>query len=577
MINAILKFLIEFILEYKRGVKFLKISLKLKLILLSLSILTIFIVITNFITFNNLKGDAPAINLSGSERMRSYKLAHMANLYIDEKDNAKKNELKSNIEKEMSQFKNILTGLETGDEALNLHAENNKDVLQKLQNIDNQWKQFEKEYTNIISSSNISDSNNSLKYINENVNSMVNDINDVVSLLDSNSNKKVLWAKELSSIFLIIALIIIVSSLITIRKTIINHLKDLVQRMKDISSGNGDLTKRININSKDEIGELAKWFNVFVENINHIVMSVKDTSSNVKNISEQISDISYQNSQATETIAVSAQEVSEGSLEQTNQVNDLFDKVNILSQKIESISQIINKVLVHSMETEQEALSGNKDLEVSVTQLNVISNTTNEVSMKLGKLEESSKEIGRIVELITEISDQTNLLALNASIEAARAGESGKGFAVVAEEVSKLADETANATKQIVPIINNIQTETSTTRNDMKHTVDEVNKEVEFMKRCSQSLISIVEKAKETNYGVQSITKINEEITNEFNNIKQTATSISKIANKNSEDTQSVAAAVQEQTASVEEVAASVSSLSELAAELHNKVSGFKV
>lgn len=555
----------------------MKISLKLKLILLSLSVLTIFIVVTNFITFNSLKGDAPSINLSGSERMRSYKLAYMANMYINEKDAAKKNELKSNIEKEMSQFENILTGLEKGDKALNLHEENNKDFLQKLQNVDERWKGFKKEYTNIISSSNIDDSNKSLKYINENVNSMVNDINDIVSWLDSNSNKKVLWAKELSSIFLIIALIIIAASLITIRKTIINYLEDLVQRMKDISSGNGDLTKRININSKDEIGELAKWFNVFVENINYIIVSVKDTSSNVKNISEQISDISYQNSQATETIAVSAQEVSEGSLEQTNQVNDLFDKVNILSEKIEAISQIINNVLAHSMSTEQEALSGNKDLEVSVTQLNVISNTTNEVSMRLSKLEESSKEISRIVELITEISDQTNLLALNASIEAARAGESGKGFAVVAEEVRKLADETADATKQIIPIINNIQTETSVTKTNMKHTVNEVDKEVEFMQKCSQSLISIVEKAKDTYYGVQSITKINEEITNEFNNIKQTATIISEIADKNSEDTQSVAASVEEQTASVEEVAASVASLSELANELHNKVSGFKV
>lgn len=555
----------------------MKISLKLKLILLSLSVLTIFIVITNFITFNSLKGDAPSINLSGSERMRSYKLAYMANMYINEKDAAKKNELKSNIEKEMSQFENILTGLEKGDEALNLHAENNKDFLQKLQNVDNRWKGFKKEYTNIISSSNIDDSTKSLKYINENVNSMVNDINDIVSWLDSNSNKKVLWAKELSSIFLIIALIIIAASLITIRKTIINYLEDLVQRMKDISSGNGDLTKRMNINSKDEIGELAKWFNVFVENINYIIVSVKDTSSNVKNISEQISDISYQNSQATETIAVSAQEVSEGSLEQTNQANDLFDKVNILSEKIEAISQIINKVLVHSMDTEQKALSGNKDLEVSVTQLNVISNTTNEVSMRLSKLEESSKEISRIVELITEISDQTNLLALNASIEAARAGESGKGFAVVAEEVRKLADETADATKQIIPIINNIQSETSITKTNMRQTVNEVDKEVEFMQKCSQSLISIVEKAKDTYYGVQSITKINEEITNEFNNIKQTATIISEIADKNSEDTQSVAASVEEQTASVEEVAASVASLSELANELHNKVSGFKV
>ncbi|MCB2289283.1 methyl-accepting chemotaxis protein [Clostridium sp. CS001] len=555
----------------------MKIRNKLILILTSLSILIIVIVLNNFIAFNNLNGDAPAINLSGSERMRSYKLAYLTNIYMEERDSNKKTELKSEITKEIATFEKILTGLQSGNAELNLNASNNKETLKKLEDISKNWVTFKEAYNTIITSEDTVKTTEASNYIKSNATVMVEGINDVVSTLDKDSSNKIATSKKISIMFLILSLVIILFSFYIISKSVLKPLDKLIEIMKNIADGEGDLTNRININRKDEIGELSKWFDIFIANIHEIVKSVGETSKNVKLTSEQISNTSYETSKATEVIAIAIQEVSEGTVTQTRQVDNMFNMVNSMSEYIKNSSEIINSVLEDSKSTENEASLGNTQVKTAIDQLNVLSTNTNDVSERLQLLVESSKEIGRIIEMITDISDQTNLLALNASIEAARAGEHGKGFAVVAEEVRKLADETVTATKQIIPIVNNIQLETSAAREHMQNNVNEVEREVHLMKTAEAALEDIVEKAKSTYNGVKTIDEINSKINSSFVNIEQAAKSITDIVNENSDNTQNVAASVEEQTASVEEVAAGVSELSEMSNRLYEKVARFKV
>ena len=453
----------------------------------------IIIVLNNFIAFNNLNGDAPAINLSGSERMRSYKLAYLTNIYMEETDNNKKTELKSEITTEIATFEKILTGLQMGNAELNLNASNNGETLKKLEDISKNWLAFKEAYNIIITSEDTVKNTEASNYIKSNAATMVKSINDVVSTLDKDSSNKIITSKKISIMFLILSLIIILLSFYIISKSVLKPLDMLIQIMKNIADGEGDLTKRININRNDEIGELSRWFDIFIANINDIVRSVGDTSKNVKLTSEQISNTSYETSKATEIIAIAIQEVSEGTVTQTRQVDNMFNMVNSMSEYIKNSSEIINSVLDDSKSTESEALLGNTQVKTAINQLNVLSTTTNDVSERLQLLVESSKEIGRIIEMITDISDQTNLLALNASIEAARAGEHGRGFSVVAMEVQKLANNSGEFAKEINVILTKLSEEITNINNEINNIDEQSDIQIAASKNVNFAVSKLVE------------------------------------------------------------------------------------
>ena len=243
--------------------------------------------------------------------------------------------------------------------------------------------------------------------------------------------------------FLLLALVSLLiggmGTFFLLRHLLIKPIYRLVALLKDIAEGKGDLTARLDTSSRDEIGELAKWFNVFVQKIQHTVQTIGRHVQDVASSAEELTAVSHQMSSNSEETAAQANVVSAASEQVSRNVQTVAAGAQDMSASMKQIAGSAND----AARVVKEAVE--------------VTDKTNQTISKLGA---SSTEIGNVIKVITSIAEQTNLLALNATIEAARAGEAGKGFAVVANEVKELAKQTGQATEDISNKISAIQQDT---------------------------------------------------------------------------------------------------------------------
>ncbi len=251
---------------------------------------------------------------------------------------------------------------------------------------------------------------------------------------------------------IIIALILTVA--ICLKIIVTKPLNLTVSMIRDIAEGEGDLTKRLIIKSKDEIGELSKWFNLFVEKLQDIIKDVSQNSTVVNTSSTDLSEISS-------SMATGISNLSERSTTVASAANELSSNMNSVASASEQAAANINIVAAATEEMTNtiNEISSSSDQAKSITLTAV--NQSDSAVKKVNQLGSDAQDISKVTEVINDISGQTNLLALNATIEAARAGESGKGFAVVANEIKELAKQTADATLEIKERITSIQTSTA--------------------------------------------------------------------------------------------------------------------
>jgi methyl-accepting chemotaxis protein len=265
---------------------------------------------------------------------------------------------------------------------------------------------------------------------------------------------------------------------ITISRNIIGRVRDTVEMLKDVAQGEGDLTKRLRADSHDEIGELSRWFNTFVEKIQDIVRNISNNSDNLASSSEQLS--------------TTTDDLRQGADEQAQQIEQSATTITEMSQTIVDVAKNSSEASGAAKEASEIASEGKKIVEESVSSIMNISKTVEVSAKTVDELGASSKQIGEIITVIEDIAAQTNLLALNAAIEAARAGEQGRGFSVVADEVRKLAERTGGATGEISEMIKKIQNDIEISVKSIDEGQTQVNEGVELSEKAKESLGKIV-------------------------------------------------------------------------------------
>ncbi|MCP3677619.1 MAG: HAMP domain-containing protein, partial [Deltaproteobacteria bacterium] len=304
---------------------------------------------------------------------------------------------------------------------------------------------------------------------------------------------------------------------------IIGPIKDVTERVKDISEGDGDLTKRIDVSSKDELGELARYFNSFIGKLQGMIGEIKRNGHSLNDYSQALYTASSQMEIDTSSMSTLAESVASTSGEVSTNVATVASAAEVAASNVQNVSTAAGEMsqnMTQVASTTKDVLANANAVaaaieEMSSTVSEITKNTTQAASIsesaatKAGEAEKlmtnlsgSAETVGKVIEVINDIADRTNLLALNATIEAASAGEAGKGFAVVANEVKELAKQTADATKEVVTQIEEMQGNT----NAAVHAIAEIGSTITEINNINTSIAATVEEQDATTNEVAKTT-----------------------------------------------------------------------
>lgn len=343
----------------------------------------------------------------------------------------------------------------------------------------------------------------------------------IAALCKENVEEKGRTGGFISMVVAMSGILLLVVTAFIIYRAVTRPIANTVSMIKDIAEGQGDLTRRLEIKNKDEIGELAHWFNVFIGNLEDIISRVKLTAIQVDS--------------ATSEVSSGAQGLSQATQEQASAIEEVAATIEEMTSSI--------KQNAHNSGT------GREMTEEMVKMAGTSRDVFKDLLQAMTGISGASKKIGDIVVTVNEVAFQTNLLALNAAVEAARAGEHGKGFAVVAEEVRALAQRSAQAAKEIKDLIGD--------------TVDKIESGDKMVNEASDSLEGIISAIDAISQSIEEISASSNEQSTGVDELNRAIAQIDSTTQQNA--------------STVEELASISDSLSNEAGYLASNVERFKV
>ncbi len=413
----------------------------------------------------------------------------------------------------------------------------------------------------------------------------------------------VLWAIGVSFTILLIGSL----AGLMVGHRIARHVRFVVDGFKDIVEG--DLTKRLQIYTKDEMGELTTEFNIFIEKLRVIMKELADTTNSLSRSSEELSSVSAQMDSSAEEmssqadmVAASSEQVSASVVTVASATDQANSSLSNIASMTEEMSSTFNNVAGFANKTSDNVRRMAKSGEDMRAQINTVasaveemtaslnevakntvkgsrisqnaSRRTEQISARMDALVASSGQIGKVIGVIKDIADQTNMLALNATIEAAGAGDAGKGFAVVAGEVKELARQTADATDEISGQIENIQKSV----NDVFQAIEDIYNVISENASVNEMIAASVEEQTATaNEISKSAAKAAQTVRNVADDANESANLVGEIA-KSADETSGAAAEIarniDEMLRGIKEVARSSSEASQGVDDISGNIQG---
>ena len=358
------------------------------------------------------------------------------------------------------------------------------------------------------------------------------------------------------------------------------RISSTVIRLKDhaLALAYGNLAVAdLEVQDNNEFGELTTSFNTMKEHLHKLIKDMSSVSQQVAASSQELTAGANQSAEAATNVAETITNIADGMQRQTSNIDAAKQEVDSLFDEIQTMGTNTQDIANTSNDTAEAAKLGEKLMTEAMDKMEHIENSVMSSANTVRVLGENSKEISMIVDTIVSIADQTNLLSLNAAIEAARAGEAGKGFAVVAEEVRKLAAESQSAAEQIQSKISSIQADTDHAVVAMESGTTEVQQGTQSIKEVGRQFADIMKQVNNIKEKIDSFQKASERITNGATKIVGAVDSIDEVSRETAAHTQTISAAAQEQSASSEEIASSSNALAQMAVELQDSTSKFKL
>lgn len=341
------------------------------------------------------------------------------------------------------------------------------------------------------------------------------------------------WALRIGALIGLVMIAVLVATSLSIVMIITGNLKEVIESLREIASGEGDLTRRIEQNSKDEIGELVYWFNSFVSKLQSIIAEVVRSVAPLTQTSNELSGLAQDSEKASNAQLESTLNVSRS-------INEMHQSLNENAQNAANAADAANSA-------DEEAKHGWNVVHATVSSIDEVAQEVEKAVETIRQLEADTENVGTILDVIQGIAAQTNLLALNAAIEAARAGEQGRGFAVVADEVRTLASRTQESTEEIHAVIEQLRKTAGAITTVMEQGQAKARESVDRAAVAGESLKKIAG-------GVETINRMNTQIASATEEQQQTSSFIQDSVDQIRETAESAASYSTEVAKSTEQL-----------------------